>query len=71
MPSDCQCSTACETKVVTKIISNKEADRRLKRLKKEVEKLTEENWILRSKLKKATTNKKKLIQNLKNHLDKA
>jgi len=70
MPSDCQCSTACDCGVVTKVINNKEATKRLKRLEKEVEDLKEENIDLKRRLKRANINKKKIVNDLKNRLDR-
>jgi len=70
MPSDCQCSTACETRIVTKVLNNKQATRRLERLEKEVKKLRLENVTLKTKLSKASVKKKDLVSKLKKQLDR-
>jgi len=70
MPSDCQCSSACETRIVTKVLNNKEATRRLERLEREVSELRQQNSLLNQKLKKANVSKKKIIADLKKHLDR-
>jgi cell division protein FtsB len=74
MPSDCQCSTACDvrtvTKTVTKVINNKEATRRIKRLEKEVKALKDENAVLKSRAKNRLVSKKKIVSDLKKHLDR-
>ena len=70
MPSDCQCSTACETRIVTKVLNNKQATRRLERLEKEVKKLRSENVTLKTKLSKASVKKKDLVSKLKKQLDR-
>lgn len=70
MPSDCQCSTACETVIKTKVISNREATRRLKRLEDEVANLKGENIRLKTRLKRTDISKKEIIADLKNHLNK-
>jgi hypothetical protein len=73
MPSDCQCSCYREPetiiKVVKKVITNKEAADKISRLEKEVSKLVSENRDLKRRLKTATVNKKRLIDEVKAKLD--
>ena len=69
MPSDCQCSTACDVRVETKVLNNKQATRKLKELEAEVTALEEENQTLKRRLRKARVSKKSLVKKLKNHLD--
>jgi septal ring factor EnvC (AmiA/AmiB activator) len=72
MPSDCQCSTACETIIKERkvVLNNKEATRMLRQLEKEVKDLTEENASLKRQLRRASVDKNKVIKNLKDHLDR-
>jgi len=70
MPSDCQCSSACETKIVTKVLNSKEATRKLERLEREVKKLRDDNANLERKLKRASVNKKKIVAELKKQLER-
>lgn len=74
MPSDCQCSSACDCTVVkekVKVLNNKQATKKLQNLEKEVERLTELNEELSRKLRQRTsTTKRKLIETLRDSLDK-
>lgn len=72
MPSDCQCSTACDTKVVKvkEVLNNKKATALLKKLEREVTDLKKKNSSLKTKLTRATTSKKGIIKDLKKHLDR-
>lgn len=72
MPSDCQCSTACDTKVVKvkEVLNNKKATALLRKLEKEVEALKNENSRLESRLSRGALSKKDIIKSLKKHLDK-
>lgn len=71
MPSDCQCSTACDvqTKYVEKVLNNKQATEKLKKLEIEVRNLKTENNRLKTRLNKATVNKNTIIKKLKQQLD--
>lgn len=72
MPSDCQCSTACDvqTKYVHKVLNNKQATEKLKKLEIEVKNLKMKNNILKIKLNRATVNKNTIVKKLKQQLDK-
>ncbi len=71
MPSDCQCSTACNTTVVkTEVLNNKKATQRLKRLELEVVKLKDANSRLKTRLRKADVSKKKIVDDLRARLNK-
>jgi hypothetical protein len=71
MPSDCQCSTnQVETRVVKEVLNNKQATARLRRLEKEVGALKEKNSRLEMRLRKANISKKKILSDLKSHLNK-
>lgn len=70
MPSDCQCSAPVETITVEKVINNKQATRKILRLEEEVEVLKYENTSLKRRLRKASTNKEKILKDLKSKLDK-
>jgi len=71
MPSDCQCSTpSVEYVDRIKVLNNKQATRKIARLEKEVEALRSENAILKRKARSKTLTKKKLVGDLKRHLDR-
>lgn len=72
MPSDCQCSTACDvqTKYVEKVLNDKQATEKLKKLKIEIKNLKIENSKLKSRLSKATVNKDIIVKKLKQQLDR-
>lgn len=71
MPSDCQCSTACEveTRTITKVLNNKEATRLLRKLKEENAELKAQNALLKRSLENHKVSKKKIINKLKKQLD--
>jgi hypothetical protein len=73
MPSDCQCSNACQTEYIERkvVLGNKEATRKLRKLEREVEELKAQNSLLRRELKTAKISKKKIVGDLKRHLDRA
>jgi hypothetical protein len=70
MPSDCQCSNACDcqTIVKTKVLNNKEATRKIARLEEEVALLKYENDRLKRASKRRLP-KKELVNKLKKMLD--
>ena len=75
MPSDCQCSTACDVQTkyvhVEKVLNNKQATEKLKKLENEVKSLKMKNNRLKIKLNKATVNKNTIVKKLKRQLDES